>query len=192
MSMKKNTGYTLIELMTMMAVAAVLLTFGVPQLKVYFQSNQMVSNTNDLVTALNLARAEAIKRGLRATVCMSSAATTAPLCDGTNWEDGWIVFAKAATATVDKANVYQPSNGDTLLRAHPKVDGAATIRPHGGITSYVSFTSRGNPLSIAGDSQDGVFSICDARGLSVARGVELNAAGSIRSTGDPAKIVSCP
>ncbi len=75
MSMKKNTGYTLIELMTMLAVVAILLTVGVPQLKVFFQSNQMVSNTNDLVTALNLARAEAIRRGSRATVCKSSTGT---------------------------------------------------------------------------------------------------------------------
>ena len=200
MIMKKNTGYTLVELMTILAVAAVLLTVGVPQLQVFFQSNRMVSNTNDLVTALNLARSEAIRRGLRVTVCKSDTATTAPACNtAAGWQDGWIVFAKAAGATAATANVYN-SIDDFLVRAHGPVDGKnVTITPQDtSLKDYVSFTSRGVPKSTGGSSQSGVFSICDARGLLnsagnvMATGVELNAAGSVRSTHDAAKIVSCP
>jgi type IV fimbrial biogenesis protein FimT len=190
MSMKKNTGYTLIELMTVLAVLAVLLTVGVPQLKVFFQSNQMVSNTNDLVTALNLARSEAIKRGLRVTVCKSSAATTAPLCDGANWQDGWIVFATAVGASSATAGTYNSAT-NTLIRAHAAVDGKDVTINQGTIGSYVSFTSRGVPETTGGSAQSGVFSICDARGLAAAHGVELNAAGSVRSTSDTTKL-TCP
>ena len=189
MSMKKNTGYTLIELMTMLAVVAILLTVGVPQLKVFFQSNQMVSNTNDLVTALNLARAEAIRRGSRATVCKSSTGTA---CDGVTWADGWIVFAKDPAALPATACTFGPT--DVLVRVHPVVDGnGVSITPQdASLTSCVSFTSRGVPKDSGGNSQAGVFSVCDARGISVASGVEINAAGNVRTTHDAAKIVSCP
>jgi len=193
--MKKNTGYTLIELMTMLAVAAVLLTVGMPQLKVFFQGNRMVSNTNDLVTALNLTRAEAIRRGSRATVCKSKSGTA---CDGTTWADGWIVFAKDPSALPATACTFGTT--DVLVRAHPAVDGnGVSITPQDtSLNSCVSFTSRGVPKDPSGNSQTGVFSICDARGLTnsagnvMARGVEVNAAGNVRTTHDAAKIVSCP
>jgi type IV fimbrial biogenesis protein FimT len=177
--------------MTILAVAAILLSVGVPQLNVFFQSNRMVSNTNDLVTALHLARSEAIRRGLRATVCKSAAATTAPNCDGTSWAQGWIVFAKAATVPSANANKYEPGNGDILVRAHAAVDGKNVTINQGTIGGYVSFTSRGVPKTTGDAPQSGVFSICDARGTSVAHGVELNAAGSIRSTTDVTKL-TCP
>lgn len=195
--MKKNTGYTLIELMTMLAVVAIVLSVGVPQLNVYFQGNRMVTNTNDLLTALHLARSEAIKRGMRATVCKSgNAETSTPSCDKTaNWEDGWLVFSDG-NGTIGS---YDPP-GDVLLRIHPAAEGSdVTITPQGtGIADYVSFTSRGIPKDSGGSSQSGTFSICDVRGLKnpagnvIARGVDLNAAGRVRSTKDEAKIVSCP
>jgi type IV fimbrial biogenesis protein FimT len=200
--MKKNTGYTLIELMTMLAVAAVLLTVGVPQLKIFFQSNRMVANTNDLVTAFNLARSEAIRRGVRVTVCKSSAATTAPSCDiGASWKDGWIVFAEDTTGKgLGNVGAYETASNDFLIRAYGPVSGNnVTITPQNAdLDNYVSFTSRGVPKDASGNSQTGVFSICDSRGLTnssgnvIASGVELNAAGNVRSTHDAAKIVSCP
>lgn len=203
MSMKKNTGYTLLELMTTLAVAAVLLAVGLPQMKVYFQSNRMVSNTNDLITALNLTRAEAVRRGLRVSVCKSNTATAAaPACSTTaSWQDGWIVFVEDATgAGRGEVGKYDTAEGDVLVRAHPAAEGSkVTITPQdASLNNYVSFTSLGNPKSAGGLTQSGVFSICDARGLKnsagnvMATGVELNAAGAVRSTHDEAKIVSCP
>jgi hypothetical protein len=123
-------------------------------------------------------------------VCKSSAATTAPLCDGASWQQGWIVFAKAAAATSATAGTYN-SGVDFLIRAHAAVDGKNVTINQGTLGSYVSFTSRGVPQTAGGGTQDGVFSICDARGLSAAHGVELNAAGSIRSTTDATKL-ACP
>lgn len=197
MTMKKNTGYTLIELMTMLAVVAIMLSVGVPQLKVYFQGNRMVTNTNDLVTAMHLARSEAIKRGVRVSVCKSSNAdTSSPSCDTTaNWEDGWLVFSNGS-GTIGTYN----SAGNTLIRVHPAAEGSdVSITPQAtGIADFVSFTSRGIPKDAGGGNQSGVFSICDVRGLKnasgnvIARGVELNAAGRVRSTNDAAKIVACP
>ncbi len=192
--MKKSLGYTLIELMSMLAVVSILVSVGLPMLNVFFDSNRMVSNTNDLVAGLNIARSEAIKQQSRITMCQSSDSAT---CTGSNqWEDGWIVFQDPnGNATVD--------GGERILRLNADVDGQVTIRSNDVgnlIASSVSFTSRGLPKALNGGSQSGTFRICDKRGLkvnadgvsTVARGVILSPSGKVRSTNQLANIASCP
>lgn len=192
--MKKSLGYTLIELMSMLAVVSILVSVGLPMLNVFFDSNRMVSNTNDLVGGLNIARSEAIKQQSRITMCQSSDSAT---CTGSDqWEDGWIVFQDPnGNATVD--------GGERILRLNAAADGQVTIRSNDVnnlIASSVSFTSRGLPKALNGGTQSGTFRICDKRGLkvnadgtsTVARGVVLSPSGKVRSTNQLANIASCP
>lgn len=192
--MKKSLGYTLIELMSMLAVVSILVSVGLPMLNVFFDSNRMVSNTNDLVAGLNIARSEAIKQQIRVTLCQSADSAS---CTGSGqWEDGWIVFQDPnGNATVD--------GGERILRLNAAVDGQVTIRSNDVgnlIASSVSFTSRGLPKALNGGSQSGTFRICDKRGLkvnadgvsTVARGVVLSPSGKVRSTNQLANIASCP
>ena len=192
--MKKSLGYTLIELMSMLAVVSILVSVGLPMLNVFFDSNRMVSNTNDLVAGLNIARSEAIKQQSRVTLCQSSDNAS---CTGSGqWEDGWIVFQDPnGNATVD--------GGERILRLNAAVDGQVTIRSNDVgnlIASSVSFSSRGLPKALNGGTQSGTFRICDKRGLkvnadgvsTVARGVVLSPSGKVRSTNQLANIASCP
>lgn len=192
--MKKSLGYTLIELMSMLAVVSILVSVGLPMLNVFFDSNRMVSNTNDLVAGLNIARSEAIKQQIRVTLCQSADSAS---CTGSGqWEDGWIVFQDPnGNATVD--------GGERILRLNAAVDGQVTIRSNDVgnlIANSVSFTSRGLPKALNGGSQSGTFRICDKRGLkvnadgvsTVARGVVLSPSGKVRSTNQLANIASCP
>jgi len=192
--MKKSLGYTLIELMSMLAVVSILVSVGLPMLNVFFDSNRMVSNTNDLVAGLNIARSEAIKQQIRVTLCQS--ADTASCTGSGQWEDGWIVFQDPnGNATVD--------GGERILRLNAAVDGQVTIRSNDVgnlIASSVSFTSRGLPKALNGGAQSGTFRICDKRGLkvnadgvsTVARGVVLSPSGKVRSSNQLANIASCP
>jgi type IV fimbrial biogenesis protein FimT len=192
--MKKSLGYTLIELMSMLAVVSILVSVGLPMLNVFFDSNRMVSNTNDLVAGLNIARSEAIKQQIRVTLCQSADSAS---CTGSGqWEDGWIVFQDPnGNATVD--------GGERILRLNAAVDGQVTIRSNDVgnlIASSVSFTSRGLPKALNGGAQSGTFRICDKRGLkvnadgvsTVARGVVLSPSGKVRSSNQLANIASCP
>lgn len=74
-------GFTLIELMITIAVAAILFTVAVPSFKDTIRQNRLTTQANELITALNLARSEAIRRSQNVTVT--------PKAGG--WSSGWVV-----------------------------------------------------------------------------------------------------
>ena len=64
-SMNANNGFTLIELMVTVAVLAIVLSLGVPSYRALIINNRLTAQANALVASINLARSEAIKRGVR-------------------------------------------------------------------------------------------------------------------------------
>ena len=194
--MKKLRGYTIIELLVTLALASFILVAGIPRLSVFFDGNRMVSNTNNFVSAIQVSRSEAIKRGQRVTMCKSANADAGtPACTTSgNWEQGWIVFEDVAGDAI-----FSAAN-DTLLRRQPGVDGADTTIRTGSASAphYISFTSRGVPKTTTGGAQSGTYRVCDDRGLTnvsgnvVARGVVLNAAGRVRLSKAATVIGTCP
>ncbi len=59
---RQARGFTLIELMVTLTVAAILLAIAVPSFTYLTVSSKLTTTANDLVAALNVARSEAIKR----------------------------------------------------------------------------------------------------------------------------------
>lgn len=91
---RSGGGFTLLELLVSIAVAAVLLGIAVPSYLSIVQRNTIAANVNDLVGALNYARSEAVARGRSVYLCPSldqERCTTQK-----NWNQGWIVFAPEA------------------------------------------------------------------------------------------------
>lgn len=62
--MKNHSGLTLIELLVSITILAIALALGVPSFTQLMQNNRMTSQTNEVVTLLNLARSEALQRGI--------------------------------------------------------------------------------------------------------------------------------
>ena len=60
--MRTGNGFTLIELMVTLAVAAILLSVGVPSFQYILQSNRVSTQTNELITGISAARSEAVRR----------------------------------------------------------------------------------------------------------------------------------
>ncbi len=69
-------GVTAVELMIAVAMAAIVLTTAVPTFSSTVHKNRIESAATQLLTSLNLARAEAVKRRRSARVCPSADAGT--------------------------------------------------------------------------------------------------------------------
>lgn len=91
----KHSGFTLLELMILIAIIGVVTTIGVPSYRSMLVTNEIVDTVNSLQASMKLARSEAVSRGKNAIVCSSvnsdsAGAATCSQVDG-NWDQGWIV-----------------------------------------------------------------------------------------------------
>ncbi|MGB5443315.1 MAG: GspH/FimT family pseudopilin [Gammaproteobacteria bacterium] len=107
--MKIQKGFTLLELLVTLTVVIVLAAYAVPALRNFIQNNKAVTETNLLVTAVNYARSEAVKRRMPVVVC---ALDSGDACSSSNiaWDsNGWMAFA-------DKDDDGAYDAGEVLLK----------------------------------------------------------------------------
>jgi type IV fimbrial biogenesis protein FimT len=102
--MKRQTGFTVTELMVVVAIVAILMGIGVPSYRYITNSYRMSAEVNGLLGDLQYARSEAIKEGQTVTTCVSTNGATCT--GGTAWASGWIVFSDPnSNAIVDAGEV---------------------------------------------------------------------------------------
>lgn len=90
---RRSHGFTMIELMVTLVLLGILVGVGIPSFNVIMVNSRTSGLANDLTSAINLARSEAVKRAEQVTVCPSDDATT---CSGA-WTDGWIAIVDASS-----------------------------------------------------------------------------------------------
>jgi type IV fimbrial biogenesis protein FimT len=141
----EDRGFTLLELLVAMAVAAVLVTVAIPSYRGLVSRNAMAAQVNDLVGDLQYARSQAVTRGQRVYLCKSSDQKTC-LCKSSNektcadagdWSQGWIVFAP----NPDDGNAAPTS--DNLLRVHGALDDQIQITGNSHVDDKISFDANG-------------------------------------------------
>lgn len=81
-------GFTLVELMTVIAVIAILTAMAFPSFLSSLRSNRVSTATNEVMASLALARSEAIRSARGGGVCTSADGNS---CGG-SWNDGWLVW----------------------------------------------------------------------------------------------------
>jgi type IV fimbrial biogenesis protein FimT len=170
-----KAGFTLIELMITIAIAAIVLGLAIPSFTSTIASNRLTTGANELVTALNFARSEAIKRGIQVTVRNKGASS--------QWESGWDVFVdiNANETFNDNGNGTLCEVGeDCLLRTYDALPTGNTLRT-GASTykDYAAYLPSGLSTVVAGDT----FTLCSGSGSGTAmpqRTITINATGRPR------------
>lgn len=167
-------GFTLLELMLTVGVAAVLLTLGVPSFVDLVRNNRAATNVNELLTAFSIARSESIKRGLAVSVCRSSNSTSnTPTCTG-GWAGGWIVFRD------DAATDTAPPIVGEVLRTWPGMPGDATVATFANSAAadigWIRFAPRGGIRAAGAMPIRYDIRLAGCSGLQMRR-VELNTVG---------------
>ncbi len=126
---------TLLELVTVMAMVAILMAIAVPSYRYVTNRNRMAAEVNGLLGDLQYARAEAIKEGQTVTACVSS---NGAVCNGagiTSWQNGWIVFS-------DLNNDQTVDPGDSILRVQSTFSGTDTFTASNGVGA-ITFNREG-------------------------------------------------
>jgi len=135
----RTAGFTLLELLITMSIAAILLTLAVPSFRYVTNANRIAGEVNGLLGDLQFARSEAVKEGRYVTVCVS---TDGQNCNGsTTWQQGWIVFSDPTDVGVNGA-------GETPLRWQKTFSSTDTFLASQNVAA-ITFNREGYAVGIA-------------------------------------------
>jgi type IV fimbrial biogenesis protein FimT len=128
----RRRGFSLAELMTALAIGAIVFALALPEMGAMLRRQRLRSNVNDLFDAIELTRTEAIVRGGRVELVPADPAAA-------DWRQGWIVF-------VDRDGDRRPGPGDEIILAHgPLAEGILVASTFSGAPDalYVAYNDAG-------------------------------------------------
>lgn len=146
-----QSGFTLIEVMVVIAIVGIFITIAAPSFTSFINTMRIKSASFDLVNDLNLARSEAIKRNADVVVVR---------LDAGGWQGGWRIDFDPPTAAA------------ITLRQREAVGGAVTIAPN---PDTITFQGNGRPTATVN------FSLTSTLTGVTPRCVRLTASGAARS-----------
>ena len=172
--MKRDTGFTLIELMVTLAVAALLLAGAVPTMRSITQNNLLAAVTNRLVATFQFARSEAVERRTQVSVCAANADATACSQSATWDTQGWLSFVD-----LDGDGVMD-TGGDTILKVWGPLEVSASITVQDGNSTALSSMGWLQNGIQAGGEVVGI-NIATAGSTDKARCIQIGAPGWVKS-----------
>ena len=162
--MRRQGGFTLLELMVTVAILAIVLSAGVPSYRGLVMDNRMASQANLFATSIKLARSNAVKYQRNATVCSSSNFDAAvPTCSSNaDWSNGWIVWVDKDRDTTPDAN--------EIISVFGPVHQASELKSAS--ANRFTYDGRGFASTAAGE-----LTLCDSRSGEMGRVIKVNATG---------------
>jgi type IV fimbrial biogenesis protein FimT len=189
--MNKSRGFTLIELMVVIAIVAILATLAAPSFTSIISKSNVSSAVNTFMADMRYARSEAVRRGGAVIMCRSDAPEAAsPRCNtddgpgGNGWVSGWIIF-EDRNASLDFNNATDPK--DQLLKVQGPITSLDTILEGSSGSTKFQFTAMGRMKSLtsATSMRFGTFaSMNSSVAESLQRRICVNQSGRVRIVGD--------
>ena len=199
--MKRQTGFTLLELLIVIAIAGVLVAVGVPGLRTMVENNRLTSQINQFSSSLALARSEAVKVNDHVAICPS---TNGSSCSAdVDWNVGWITFVnrdKLYPAQVNDDQVSGDATNDPCRAAQTYDDADDCILSYTQALTPASQTLRSDATEDwiyyngSGRSNESAsFVLCDSRGAAHAKAVVISTTGrtSVRTDNVDGSALSC-
>jgi type IV fimbrial biogenesis protein FimT len=186
---RAQRGFTLMELMVVLAVVGVIMGLAVPNFGIYIRNSRLTGAANDLLSSVTMARSEAIKRQIPVAVCATADPNEpTPDCSGGPFT-AWVVWVDADNDWVPDNNANEP-----VLERHTALDDSLTVQSdNDGRIKYL-FTGFAAPVS-GGITPTANVAMCDDRGtgitvagVSAARAIRIAATGRARVTKDKAEV----
>ncbi|MFT4824649.1 MAG: type IV fimbrial biogenesis protein FimT [Halioglobus sp.] len=172
MTMSRFIGFTLVELLAVMAVLAIALSVAFPSMRYLLYKTEMRAQLSRLLAGINLIRSEAVARNIPVTMCPSLAPTSVvPICSG-SYNDGWIVFSNPNTDAV-----VDPGTDEVVVVSEGLPDGYSWMNRAGNKTAKerISYFSDGSSSSAR------TLMICSPAGSGIpSRSIVMNRVGRAR------------
>lgn len=168
----------MLELMTAVAIAAILMVMAVPNYQQMVKNNCMTTDANSLVSSFQQARSEAVKRSTTTTVTADNAGDS-----GNEWGKGWTITIdedRNANGTLDAGEDYDGDgtlSNSALVRKVSLTCTATTVDETADITS-ITYGSDGFTDTSAS------FDICDDRTGETGRQVTISFTGRPSTNSD--------
>jgi len=163
--MRRPAGFTLWELLCVLAVAGIVSALGAPVFVDFVLDGRRTADVNAFVLAVQVARTEAAKRGRNVILCKTADRRR---CAGgeRRFDAGWMVFVNLDDRLPPERAPFEP-----LLYAHePEIEG--TITANRGYFEFRPGLRR---------SVNGTVVFCDRRGSAAARAVIVSYTGRPRT-----------
>ncbi len=174
--MSKHAGFSIIELMIVIAIASVLAAVALPALKDWQRNANRTAAVTTLLASVHLARSEAVKRNSRVAICPSDdAAAVDAACSGNkDFADGWIVF-------VDANNDLDHGDDadEEVLAAVTAINTNFSVMTTNGETGLY-YRPNGRMVT-SGNNDTTDFNVCDDRGADQGRVVSITNSGRPQS-----------
>ncbi len=159
----RDYGYSLLELMMTIAVAAVILTLGLPSFSALKARNAQRVEINALFHAVHLARKGSIMRKQVVSLCPTADGTA---CNpGRDWSGGFLVFENS-----DRDEPPELDDGEILLHHHRASRAVKITANRRGFTLRATFLRATN----------GTLVVCDRAGRVPPRALVISYTGRPR------------
>lgn len=133
MNQTGHKGFTVIELMIVVTVMSILLAISLPGFQSTIERMTTNSQAKTLLSALNYARSEAIKRRAVVTVCASASGAD---CSAGAWGSGWLVYVDNNDDATGGAGSVDA--GDEVLRVYTELGSGSTMTYPSAMLQYDS------------------------------------------------------